>query len=145
MLRSVILAAARNERIESLVTNAPVSRSVVRRFVGGADTAAAVQTASRLVAGGLTVTLDHLGEDTTEPAQAQGVTEAYLELLAALGEGAPAPDPLSRRFGLSASSRHRRPLTFTRDQGSLTEYGRRHSLTTKDRRSDRRSAPNHYV
>ena len=86
MLRSVILAAARNERVESLVTRAPVSRSVVRRFVGGADTAAAVQTAGRLVAGGLTVTLDHLGEDTTEPAQAQGVTEAYLELLTALGE-----------------------------------------------------------
>ena len=82
----MILAAARNERIETLVTEAPVSRSVVRRFVGGADTAAAVQTAARLVAAGLTVTLDHLGEDTTEPAHAQAVTDAYLALLAGLGD-----------------------------------------------------------
>ncbi len=81
MLRSAILAAARNERIEHVVTNAPVSRSVVRRFVGGADTAAAVQAARKLAAQGLTVTLDHLGEDTTDRAHADAVAGAYLELL----------------------------------------------------------------
>ena len=37
LLRSSILAASRSERVEKLVTNAPVSRDVVRRFVGGAD------------------------------------------------------------------------------------------------------------
>ena len=52
MLRSTILAAARNRRIERLVTTAPVSRSVVHRFVGGADTAAAVKTTRKLVRGG---------------------------------------------------------------------------------------------
>ena len=86
MLRSAILAASRNRRIESLVTDAPISRSVVRRFVGGPDTAAAVTASRALVDAGLTVTLDHLGEDTAEPAQAEGVTQAYLELLAALDE-----------------------------------------------------------
>ena len=84
MLRSAILAAARNERIEHVVTNAPVSRSVVRRFVGGADTAAAVEAARKLAAQGLTVTLDHLGEDTTDRAHADAVAGAYLELLDAL-------------------------------------------------------------
>jgi proline dehydrogenase len=84
MLRSAILAAARNERIEHVVTNAPVSRSVVRRFVGGADTAAAVEAARKLAAQRLTVTLDHLGEDTTDRAHADAVAGAYLELLDAL-------------------------------------------------------------
>jgi proline dehydrogenase len=84
MLRSAILAAARNERLEHVVTNAPVSRSVVRRFVGGADTAAAVDATRKLAAQGLMVTLDHLGEDTTDRAHADTVAGAYVELLDAL-------------------------------------------------------------
>jgi|RhiMethySRZTD1v2_1073278.scaffolds.fasta_scaffold222618_2 proline dehydrogenase len=84
MLRSVILSASRNQRIEHLVSTAPVSRSVVRRFLGGANTDAAVAAAGRLIAGGLAVSLDHLGEDTTDLAHAEAVTTAYLELLTAL-------------------------------------------------------------
>jgi proline dehydrogenase len=84
MLRSAILAAARNRHIKDLVTHAPVSRSVVRRFVGGSDTAAAVDVAARLIGDGLTVTLDHLGEDTTERRHADAVAAAYLQLLRAL-------------------------------------------------------------
>jgi proline dehydrogenase len=84
MLRSAILAAARNRRIEDVVTHAPVSRSVVRRFVGGPDTASAVAAARALIGSGLTVTLDHLGEDTTDRASADAVATAYLDLLRAL-------------------------------------------------------------
>jgi proline dehydrogenase len=84
MLRSTILAAARNRRVEHLVTNAPISRSVVHRFVGGPDTATAVEASRGLIADGLTVTLDHLGEDTTELSQARAVVDAYLEMLTAL-------------------------------------------------------------
>ena len=95
MLRSAILAAARNPRIESTVTHAPVSRSVVRRFVGGPDTASAVRASASLVADGLTVTLDHLGEDTTDRSQADAVAAAYLELLQALEQAR-----LTERLGL---------------------------------------------
>jgi proline dehydrogenase len=84
MLRSTILAAARNRRVEHFVTNAPISRSVVHRFVGGPDTATAVEASHGLIADGLTVTLDHLGEDTTELSQARAVVDAYLEMLTAL-------------------------------------------------------------
>ena len=84
MLRTPILAASRNRRVEHLVTTAPISRSVVRRFVGGPDTASAVAAAKALIADGLTVTLDHLGEDTVDREHAQSVVDAYLELLAAL-------------------------------------------------------------
>lgn len=84
MLRSTILAASRNRHLEHLVTTAPISRSVVRRFVGGSDTASAVATTRRLVESGRTVTLDHLGEDTTDRAQADGVVAEYRGLLQAL-------------------------------------------------------------
>jgi proline dehydrogenase len=84
MLRSTILAASHNRRVERLVTTAPISRHVVRRFVGGPDTASAVAATRALVADGLTVTLDHLGEDTTDRAQAEAAVDAYLELLGAL-------------------------------------------------------------
>jgi proline dehydrogenase len=87
MLRSTILAASRNDRIERLVTNAPISRSVVRRFVGGVDTPAAVDSARTLIGDGLTVTLDHLGEDTTDVEHARAVVEAYLDLLGSLERG----------------------------------------------------------
>jgi Proline dehydrogenase len=95
VLRSAILAAARNERIEHLITHAPVSRGVVHRFVGGPDTESAVAAARTLIEGGLTVTLDHLGEDTVERAQADTVAAAYLELLRALEAAG-----LAERLGL---------------------------------------------
>jgi proline dehydrogenase len=95
MLRSTILAAARSRRIEELVTRAPVSRGVVRRFVGGPDTESAVAVAAGLIGEGLTVSLDHLGEDTVERRHADAVGGAYLELLQALDAA-----HLTERLGL---------------------------------------------
>jgi proline dehydrogenase len=88
MLRSVILAAARNERVKRVVAAAPVSRSVVRRYVAGESTDDAVRATRELVEQGLTVSLDHLGEDTTDAAQAATIAKAYCTLLDRLaGEG----------------------------------------------------------
>jgi proline dehydrogenase len=84
MLRSTILAAARNQRLERVITKAPVTRDVVARYVGGPSTADAVRTTRELRGAGLMVTLDHLGEDTTDRAQADSVAAAYRELLTAL-------------------------------------------------------------
>jgi proline dehydrogenase len=84
MLRSAILAASHNKGLERLVSNAPISRSVVRRFVGGPDASSAVGAASTLVEDGLLVSLDHLGEDTTDATQAAAVADAYLSLLDSL-------------------------------------------------------------
>ncbi len=80
-MRSVILAASRNARIKRLVATAPISRSVVKRFVPGDGTEDAVDATRRLVAEGLTVSLDHLGEDTLDPEQAAGAAKAYLTVL----------------------------------------------------------------
>ncbi len=83
-LRSLILAAAGNDVIRRLVATAPVSRDVVRRFVAGETTAEAVEVTRTLVDQGLTVTLDYLGEDTTDKQLAERTVRAYLELLDAL-------------------------------------------------------------
>jgi proline dehydrogenase len=85
-LRSLILAAAGNDTIRRVVATAPVSRDVVRRFVAGESTAAAVEVTRRLVSAGLSVTLDYLGEDTTDVALAETTVRAYVELLDALHE-----------------------------------------------------------
>ncbi|HEX2774026.1 MAG TPA: proline dehydrogenase family protein [Micromonosporaceae bacterium] len=84
MLRSVILAASRSSRVERLVETAPFTRDVVRRFVAGTSTDDAVATTRDLTAQGLAVTLDHLGEDTVRPDQAEAVRDEYLKLLSAL-------------------------------------------------------------
>ena len=83
-LRSLILAAAGNDKIRGVVATAPVSRDVVSRFVAGESAADAIEATKALVAGGVTVTLDHLGEDTTDAGVAAANVEAYLELLTAL-------------------------------------------------------------
>ncbi|WP_344313262.1 proline dehydrogenase family protein [Fodinicola feengrottensis] len=85
MMRSAILAAARSPQLEQLVSAAPVSRSVVRRFVAGTTTEDAIDASRALVHDGLAVTLDFLGEDTEDAGQARAATEAYVELLGALG------------------------------------------------------------
>ncbi len=88
MLRSVILAAARNQQVKRVVAGAPVSRSVVRRYVAGESTDDAVRVTGELVGQGLTVSLDHLGEDTADAAQAATIAKAYCTLLDRLsGEG----------------------------------------------------------
>jgi proline dehydrogenase len=100
MLRTAILAASRSARVQRLVTAAPVSRGVVRRFVGGPDTEAAVDATRELVHAGLTVTLDHLGEDTTDRRQAAAVVTAYRQLLGRLTDAG-----LTARLGpLTATS-----------------------------------------
>ncbi len=86
MLRSAILAASRNAVVERVVAGAPISRSVVRRFVAGATVEDAVRTARRLTQAGLAVSLDHLGEDTLDAGQADATVKAYLLLLQRLAE-----------------------------------------------------------
>jgi len=86
MLRSVILAAAHSPRVERLVETAPISRDVVRRFVAGTSTEDALEATRELVAAGIAVTLDNLGEDVFTAEQAEATKEEYLRLLAALSE-----------------------------------------------------------
>src|SRR4051812_49883596 len=72
--------------VRRVVETAPVSRDVVRRFVAGNATEDAVRISAALAGDGLCVSLDHLGEDTTETGHADATTKAYVTLLARLGD-----------------------------------------------------------
>jgi proline dehydrogenase len=86
MLRAPILAAARSRRLGAAARSLPGSRAVVARFVAGTDADAALATSRSLVADGLRVSLDHLGEDTTDIAQAAAVVAAYEQVLTLLSD-----------------------------------------------------------
>ena len=86
MLRQAILAASRSARLREVIERAPLSRSVVHRFVSGAGIDDAVRATTDLLASGRTVTLDHLGEDTLDAGQAEVTVKAYLALLTRLAD-----------------------------------------------------------
>jgi proline dehydrogenase len=84
VLRRTLLAASGSDRVRRLITSAPYARDVVARFVAGDDTAEAVEVSRRLLGRGLLVSLDYLGEDTTDPEQAAAVTAEYTRLIGRL-------------------------------------------------------------
>jgi proline dehydrogenase len=88
LLRRVLLSMSRSRRIRHVVETAPVSRSVVSRFVAGTSAEEAVAATRDLVSKGLLASLDRLGEDTVDLHHATDTRDAYLkmlELLAAEG------------------------------------------------------------
>jgi proline dehydrogenase len=79
-------AAARSTAARSVVERSPLTRPVVRRFIAGDSVTDAIDTTGDLLASGRLVTLDHLGEDTTNTDQADATVRAYQELLKRLGD-----------------------------------------------------------
>lgn len=91
LLRQPILLLARSQGVKKLVSTMPVSSSIVAGYVPGETTADAVAATAGLVDDGLRVTLDYLGEDTTDAAQAEATVAAYKELLTDLAAKGLAP------------------------------------------------------
>ncbi len=85
VLRQGLLQLSRSTEVRSLIEKAPVSRSVVQRFVAGSTTADAVRASQSVCDSGRLATIDYLGEDTLDLEQAKATRDAYLTLLAALG------------------------------------------------------------
>ena len=86
MLRRALLGLSRNQRAKTLLTRAPVTAEVVDRFVAGETTDEVVTATRRLTEAGLLVSIDHLGEDTTERADAERVVTEYVTLLTRLSD-----------------------------------------------------------
>ena len=85
MLRRALLAASASTRLRQLITTAPQTRAIVEKYVAGETADDAVRVTRALRAVGLLVTLDYLGEDTKDPAQAAAVTDEYIQLAGKLG------------------------------------------------------------
>jgi len=81
LLRQPILLLARSEQVKKLVATLPVSSGIVESYVPGETTPAAAEATAALIDDGLAVTLDYLGEDTLDAAQADATVEAYVDLL----------------------------------------------------------------
>ncbi|MCX2967446.1 MULTISPECIES: proline dehydrogenase family protein [Streptomyces] len=86
MLGPVLLAAARSDGIRRVVSAAPLTRPVVDRFVPGEGLPEVRGAVRDLTARGLDATLDHLGEDVTDRAEALRSRDAYLALADVLAE-----------------------------------------------------------
>ena len=88
LLRKPILALSGSSARPGCRLDGAAHRSVVDRFIPGETTRrCGCRGRCRLRAKGLQVTLDHLGEDTTDRATADATVAAYLELIEALGGG----------------------------------------------------------
>ncbi len=85
MLRRALLAASASPRLRQLIVAAPQTRAIVGSYVAGETSDDAVRVTRALRGAGLLVTLDYLGEDTTDPGQAAAVTHEYVQLLGKLG------------------------------------------------------------
>jgi proline dehydrogenase len=84
LAQKALLAASRRPALRRMVIGTPVTRRVVDRFVAGETLPDALVAVRALTVRGIAVTLDHLGEDVTDRAEAQRSRDAYLALLEGL-------------------------------------------------------------
>jgi len=84
VLRQALLALSASKQARDLIMATPLTRDVVARFVAGETADDALRVTSALLADGRLVSIDFLGEDTTEPEQAAAVAEEYIRLLGRL-------------------------------------------------------------
>jgi proline dehydrogenase len=84
VLRQALLALSASRRSRDVIMATPATRAVVARFVAGETIDDAIAVTRRLDADGRLVTIDFLGEDTTDPEQAAAVTDEYIRLLGRL-------------------------------------------------------------
>jgi proline dehydrogenase len=84
VLRQALLALSASRRSHDVIMATPATRAVVARFVAGETIDDALAVTRRLDADGRLVTIDFLGEDTTDPEQAAAVTDEYIRLLGRL-------------------------------------------------------------
>ncbi|GAB2725032.1 proline dehydrogenase family protein [Nocardia thraciensis] len=96
-LRPAILAAAESPRMKNAVLRVPITAAVVRRFVAGETRPDLVPVLRDLLRDGRMVSVDFLGEHTTERAMADDAVTEYLALideLAVLNQTEPRTNPV---------------------------------------------------
>jgi len=112
VLREALLALSASNRARDMIMSTPLTRDVVARFVAGETAADALAATGALLADGRLVTIDFLGEDTTDPEQAAGVADEYVSLLARLSDA-----------GLTAGGRSEVSVKPTAVGLGLAEHG----------------------
>ncbi|MEK7404817.1 MAG: proline dehydrogenase family protein [Acidobacteriota bacterium] len=85
-MRRLLLFLSRRRGVQRWLENLPIARRVTARFIAGRKLDDALRLCERLNRGGVLVTLDHLGENVTSLAEAEGSRDAYLEALGRVAE-----------------------------------------------------------
>ncbi|MEV4236035.1 MULTISPECIES: proline dehydrogenase family protein [unclassified Nocardia] len=80
-LRPVILAASASPRMKRILTRTPVTADIVRRFVAGEGRDELIPVVRELLASRRLISVDFLGENTTDRAQADATVTEYLSLI----------------------------------------------------------------
>lgn len=84
IMRTTLIALSKNKTLQDLIVRIPVSRKMARRFVAGETLADAIAAVKNLNAQGMLATLDHLGENVANEAEAVAAADEYLVALNAL-------------------------------------------------------------
>jgi proline dehydrogenase len=117
VLRQALLALSASNQARDLIMATPLTRDVVARFVAGETADDALAVAERLLSGDRLVTVDFLGEDTTDQEQAARVAEEYVRLLSRLASA-----------GLAAGGRAEVSVKPTAVGLGLAEHGEKTAL-----------------
>ena len=81
MLRTLLLELAKSSRLRRWITSNGATRRLAQRFVPGEDLALAIEAARRCNRAGMTVSLDHLGENVLNREDAERARMAYTDAL----------------------------------------------------------------
>jgi proline dehydrogenase len=84
MLRGTLLYLAKQETIRHFVTHNHLARRSARRFVAGETLDEALQATRALNQRGCSVSLDHLGENVNDAAEARNAANDYIQILDAI-------------------------------------------------------------
>ncbi|MEX2426549.1 MAG: proline dehydrogenase family protein [Thermomicrobiaceae bacterium] len=86
MLRKTMLALADNAFVTNLVTSNRLTRQLAFRFVAGENLDQSLSASRDLLGAGMTLTLDLLGENVTDPNLAQKSADEYCTILDRIAE-----------------------------------------------------------
>jgi proline dehydrogenase len=81
MLRTLLLELAKSSRLRRWITTHRTTRRWARRFVPGEDIAPALEAARNCNRDGLSVSLDHLGENVLTREDAERAAASYIGAL----------------------------------------------------------------
>jgi proline dehydrogenase len=81
MLRSLLLRLSKNPRLGRWIITFGATRRMARRFVPGEDLAQAMEAARQCNRSGMTVSLDHLGENVSSRGEAEHARQTYEAIL----------------------------------------------------------------
>ncbi len=84
MLRAFFVNLSENKSLRNFAEQSSIGRRVSRRFVAGTEIADAVRATQALNRAGMSVSIDNLGENVTNPDEARHSAQLYYQILEAI-------------------------------------------------------------